>query len=401
MTERNIFERANGIYEEIRDIRRDFHRHPELGYHETRTAAVIKEKLQEYGVDSLEQPTETSVVAYIKGRKGDGRTVAIRTDIDALPVCEQTNLPFSSENQGVMHACGHDFHAAMMLGNAKLLCEMRDSFCGTVKVIFQHSEDTQPGGAKELVAMGIMDDVDAILGMHVFPDEDPDNFGEVLLKSGPMTTSADLVQVTVNGLGGHSSQPHLLHNPVLAAAQMIVLMQQIQSRYTDANETVILPIAYLRGDSAINIIPDKVEFGGAARTYSNEVRDVIEDQVRKIARGVEEMSGCRIDVDYVRGYAPVINDRELTETARKAVAKALGEDKAVYVEKPMNFSEDFSAYADVSGKPCTFMLVKAGNAGHFAPLHNGTNTINEKVIPYGMTAMVAAALEYLDENCGC
>ena len=396
-----ILDKANELYSEIVEIRRDIHRHPELGYHENRTAALIKKKLEEYGVDAIEQPTETSVVATIKGTKGAGKTVAIRTDIDALPIREETGLPFASENAGVMHACGHDFHAAMMLGNVEMLCDFRDQFCGTVKAIFQHSEDTQPGGAKELVAKGIMHDIDAIIGMHVHPEENPDEFGKVCFKSGPMTTSADLVKVTVNGKGGHSSTPHLLHDPVLAASQMIVLMQQIQSRYVDANETAILPIAYIRGDSAINVIPGKVEFGGAARTYNNEVRDIIEEQVRKIARGVEEMSGCHIDVDFVRGYAPVVNDKELTELAIDGVIEVLGEDRVIVLDKPMGFSEDFSAYSDVTGKPGTFVIVKAGNAGSYAPLHNASCTLNEETIPYGMAAMVSMALKYLDKNGDC
>lgn len=399
MSDNKILKRANELFEEIRTIRRDVHMHPELGYHENRTSALIKAKLREYGVDNIEQPTPTSVVATIIGRKGEGKTIALRADIDALPINEETRLEFASENDGVMHACGHDFHVSMMFGNAEMLSEMRDEFCGRVKIIFQHSEDTQPGGAKELVAKGIMDDVDAIVGLHVLPDEDPEEYGKVCFRSGPMTTSADLVQVTVTGLGGHSSQPHLLHDPVLAASQMIVLLQQIQARYTDANETAILPITYIRGDSAINVVPERVEFGGAARTYNNEVRKVIEDQVYKIGRGVAEVSGCTVDVNYVKGYAPVINDKELTALSRAATADVIGEDRVIDLERPMNFSEDFSAYSDVSGKPGTFMILKAGNAGHYAPLHNPASTLNEGTIPYGMAVMIATAIRYLNGDC--
>ena len=361
MSDNKILKRANELFEEIRTIRRDVHMHPELGYHENRTSALIKAKLREYGVDNIEQPTPTSVVATIIGRKGEGKTIALRADIDALPINEETRLEFASENDGVMHACGHDFHVSMMLGNA--------------------------------------DDVDAIVGLHVLPDEDPEEYGKVCFRSGPMTTSADLVQVTVTGLGGHSSQPHLLHDPVLAASQMIVLLQQIQARYTDANETAILPITYIRGDSAINVVPERVEFGGAARTYNNEVRKVIEDQVYKIGRGVAEMSGCTVDVNYVKGYAPVINDKELTALSRAATADVIGEDRVIDLERPMNFSEDFSAYSDVSGKPGTFMILKAGNAGHYAPLHNPASTLNEGTIPYGMAVMIATAIRYLNGDC--
>ena len=255
-----------------------------------------------------------------------------------------------------------------------------------IKVFYEHKAEN-------------VDDVDAIVGLHVLPDEDSEEYGKVCFRSGPMTTSADLVQVTVTGLGGHSSQPHLLHDPVLAASQMIVLLQQIQARYTDANETAILPITYIRGDSAINVVPERVEFGGAARTYNNEVRKVIEDQVYKIGRGVAEVSGCTVDVNYVKGYAPVINDKELTALSRSATADVIGEDRVIDLERPMNFSEDFSAYSDVSGKPGTFMILKAGNAGHYAPLHNPASTLNEGTIPYGIAAMVATAIRYLNGDC--
>lgn len=381
---------------ELVGIRRDIHAHPELGTKEFRTAALIIEKLTEYGVDKIEQLTPTSVCAWINGTKGPGRTIALRTDIDALPVQEESGLPFASEYEGVMHACGHDIHCTMMLGNAKILCQMRDSFCGTVKLIFQHSEDTQPGGSKELVANGVMNDVDAIVGMHVFPDEDAGNYGRIIFKPGPFTSSADLVEVTVKGKGGHSSEPHKLNDPVLAAAQMIVLLQQINARYVDGKETFIFPIGYVHGGSKINVIPDEVTFGGVPRAYVNSVRDVCEEQCNKIARGIEDMSGCRVDMQYTRGYSPVFNDKGLHDIARAAVAGSMGEEFVIDAQEPMSFSEDFSAYSEMTGKPGLFLIISAGHATSYAPLHNARCTFNERTMPYGITAMCNIAMDYLN-----
>ncbi|MBQ6621990.1 MAG: amidohydrolase [Mogibacterium sp.] len=398
--EDKVFKAAADLYDngDVLANRRDIHAHPELGTKEFRTAALIKEKLEEYGVDRVEQLTPTSVCAWIHGNKGPGKTIALRTDIDALPVKEETGLPFASEYEGVMHACGHDIHCAMMLGNARLLCGMRDEFPGTVKLIFQHSEDTQPGGSKELVALGVMDDVNAIIGMHVFPDEDPGNYGKIIFKPGAITSSSDLCMVTVKGKGGHSSEPHKLKDPVLAAAQMIILLQQINARYIDGKETFIFPIAYVHGGNKINVIPDEVTFGGVPRAYSNAVRDVCEEQCFKIARGVEELSGCRIDLKYVRGYAPCYNDQELHDIARRCLIDTMGEDYVIDQAEPMSFSEDFGAYSDMTGKPGLFLIIKAGHATSFAPLHNAKCTFNERVIPYGITGMCNIAIGYLNQQ---
>ncbi len=392
-----ILQAAENAFQEIRAIRRDIHAHPELGTKEVRTSALIRERLEEYGVDTIESLTPTSVVATIRGNKGPGKTIAIRADIDALPVQEETELAYKSEYDGVMHACGHDFHASMLLGNAKLLCNMRDEFAGTVKLIFQHSEDTQPGGSKELVNHGVMDGVDAIIGMHVYPDKDPQEYGKIIVKPGPFTSSADLVFVDVKGVGGHSSAPHKLNDPVLAAAQMIVMMNQIQARYVDQSKTLIFPIGYVNGGNKINVIPDVVKFAGVPRAYENEVRDVCEEQCYKIARGMEEISGCKIDVEYVRGYSPVNNDPELTDLAMKSIRNHIGEDRLIVAKEPMGFSEDFSAYSETTGVPGCFLLIKAGHDTSYAELHNSKCTFNEKTIPYGMATMCNIAIDYLNQ----
>ncbi len=391
-----LLQKALDNMAEITEIRRTIHRHPEIGRKEFKTSQLIRTKLAEYGVDEIMSYTPTSVVALINGTKGEGRCLALRADIDALPVTEDTGLPFSSEVEGMMHACGHDMHTAMLLGTAKILCGMRDQFKGTVKLIFQHSEDTLPGGAKELTEKGVMENpkVDAIFGLHIMPDEK--EFGKLGFIKGPMTTSVDLYDFTVKGKGGHGSTPHMTNDPILAACQMVVLLQQISARYVDPMETVIFPVCSIHSGIAPNVIPDEAKFSGIARSYSRDVREAVDEQVYKIAKGVEELSGCKIEIDHYKGYPAGVNDGELTEYAMKAVERELGEGSTVLLDKPMSFSEDFGYYTEMTGTPGMYMFVYAGHEGEFVPLHNPKMHVKEEVMPYGCSAMVAVALDYLN-----
>lgn len=390
-----IKEKAEAFFPEIVEIRRDIHRHPEIGRKEQRTSALIRRKLEEYGVDKIENPVPTAVVALVCGKKGPGRCVALRCDIDALPVQEETGLPFASETPGMMHACGHDMHASMMLGVAKILCELRDQFAGCVKLIFQHSEDTLPGGAKELVEKGVLENphVDAIFGLHVLPDEE--RVGQVGLYAGPMTTSVDLFNFTVSGKGGHGSQPQNTTDPVLAAAQMIVNMQQIVARRVDPMEMAVFSLGSIHGGDAPNVIPAEVKFGGVTRAYSDQVRAVIKDQVGAIAEGMEAISGNRITVEYAEGYPSAFNDKELIDLAADAIRAELGEEAAVFLPGPMTFSEDFSFYGKLGGIPSAFLMLYAGHEGELAPLHNSKCMMKEEAMPAGMRAMAAIALAFL------
>ena len=383
---------------EIIEIRRDIHKHPEIGRKEFRTTALIKEKLKEYGVDEIKSLMPTGAVALIKGETAADVCIALRTDIDALPVQEETGLPYSSKVPGMMHACGHDMHASMMLGVAKYLCANRDKFAGTIKLIFQPSEDTLPGGAKELVEKGVMENphVDAIFGMHLIPDEN--EVGTVEFCEGPLTTSVDLFDVTVIGKGGHGSTPHLTKDPILAACQMVTLLQQIPARYIDPLETVIFPVCSFHSGEAPNVIPGEAKFGGIARSYLPSVRKQVAEQVFQIAKGVEALSGTKIDINHYEGYPACYNDPALTREAMEAVSEALGEEHAEEISKPYSFSEDFSYYTEMTGTPGLFMLVKAGHIGEMVALHNAKCAMSEEAMPLGMAAMITVALNYLDKR---
>ena len=222
------------IFDELVSIRRDIHAHPELGMHEVRTSALIRSELEKMGVDEIRQPLPTAVVALIHGKKGPGKCVALRADIDALPVHEETGLPFASETEGIMHACGHDLHTTMLLGAAKTLCHMRDQFTGTVKLIFEPSEDLMPGGARALVAAGVMENphVDAIFGQHVCPSEN-DSVGRMQLYKGYFTSAVDLFHITVHGKSGHGAAPHTARDAIACAGYLITVLQTVVSRRID------------------------------------------------------------------------------------------------------------------------------------------------------------------------
>lgn len=392
-----IKEKAEACFDEIVDIRRRIHRHPEIGRNEFVTSALIREKLAEYGVDRIESPVPTAVVAVIEGKKGPGRCVALRADIDALPVQEETGLPYSSEVPNMMHACGHDMHASMLLGTAKLLCGMRDEFCGTVKLIFQHSEDTLPGGAKELVEKGVMENphVDAAYAIHVMPDEGM--LGKIGMRRGPVTTSVDLYDVTVNGVGGHGSEPHKTTDPILAACQMVVAMQQIVARRVDPLETAVVSMGSINAGVAPNVIPGQCKFGGVSRAYSEEVRETIRKQMFSIAKGMESVSGCQFDVYHYYGYPAAFNDSELVDIAEEAIIEELGRDAIVPLEKPMGFSEDFAYFRQLAGVPSAYFLLYAGHEGEQAyALHNSRCAVREEAMPYGVRTLVSIALRYLN-----
>lgn len=380
---------------EVIELRRDIHKHPEIGRKEFRTADLIRSKLEEYGADQIDSPVPTAVIALIHGHKGEGKCVALRADIDALPVEEETGLPYASEVPGMMHACGHDMHVAMLLGVAKILCQKREEFAGTVKLIFQHSEDTMPGGAKELVEKGVLENpqVDAIFGMHVYPDED--KVGKIGLHAGPLTTSVDIYNITVKGKGGHGSEPHTTKDPILAACEMVTLLQQIPSRYINPLETVVFPICTIQGGEAVNVIPSEAKFSGVARTYNNAVRGQIKEQVTQIAEGVGTLSGCKVEVDHVVGYPACYNDKALIETAETAIEEVLGKDAIVQLEEPKAFSEDFSYFTEMSDVPGAYMLLFAGHEGDLVSLHNPKCAMKEEAMPAGVAVMTSTALKFL------
>ena len=393
----DIRARAHEISDEMLSWRRDFHTHPELSNNEFRTTEKIVELLKSFGCDSVERPLPTGAVAIIKGAK-PGKCVAIRADIDALPVKEETGLPFASQNDGVMHACGHDTHISMLLATAKVLCGMRDQLPGTVKLIFQPGEEKAPlGGARPMVEAGVLENphVDAIMATHISPGGP--KVGAVSMYNGIATTAFDLYNVKVTGQNAHGSQPQNGHDAILALAQFIVNAQQIVARRVNPLKTAIVSIGVIKGGEAVNIIPSTASLEMVCRTYGEETRKVIYDEVMRLARGTAELSACKFNVEHIEGYGSVVNDPKLLKIGAEAVAEALGPDYVDNLEEPLSFSEDFSYYGNATGTPSLFLLLNAGYLGD-APhsLHDARCTFQEEALECGVTAMVATALKILE-----
>ena len=396
-----FIEKIENFFPEINAIREDLHRHPELSYKEVRTSGIVIEKLKEYGVDEVKQIFNTGVVALIKGNGGEGKCIAIRADMDALPVTEDTGVEYSSENPGVMHACGHDLHVATLLAAAKLLCENRD-FPGCVKLIFQPAEEAAnpkdtSGGAKPMVEHGCLENpkVDAIIGLHVMPSaENPGAFG---LRKGIITSGFDVYRFDVHGKTAHGSQPHTGNDAILAMSQLIVMLQQVVSRNTDPLKTAILTIGTLEGGSAINVIPDYVYAGGVFRYYDNDTARVIEENTRNIARGIESISGCKIDVTALPGYRCVDNDGDMVDLCEAALKEELGENMVFHMAEPASGSEDFSYYSIAGNIPCSFMWLNAAPVcgTELSPLHSSKCVMDADAMKSGAAGLASIAVKYL------
>ena len=392
-------ESVEKIYTEVEGIRDYIHVHPELSNQEFGTSALVVEELKKYGLDSVEQICGTGVVGVLKGSLGEGKCLAIRADMDALPVEEETGRAMSSQNKGVMHACGHDLHTATLLGTARVLAEHRDKFKGTVKFIFQPAEESAPaGGAKPMCEAGVMENphVDAVIALHVVPSvEKAGKFG---LKKGVISTGFDLYDFHVHGKSGHGSQPHTANDAILAVSQLIVMLQQVVSRNVDPLKTAIFSIGLLSGGTAVNIIPGEAKAAGVARYYDNTLSDVIREKVLDIAEGVGKLSGCKIDVNIQKGYSCVENDGELIDLIGEAVQVELGEGASFEMEEPFSGSEDFSYYGIHGQVPTALMWLHAHPEGGVVyPLHNPKCCMESSIIKEGVSGMARIAVEFLNK----
>lgn len=385
---------VESIFDELVAIRRDIHAHPEVGMTEVRTSALIRSELEKMGVDEIQQPLPTAVVGLIHGTKGPGKCVALRADIDALPVHEETGLPFSSVNEGVMHACGHDLHTTMLLGAAKTLCHMRDQFAGTVKLIFEPSEDTMPGGARKLVAAGVMESphVDAIFGQHVCPSEN-DTVGRMQLYKGYFTSAVDLFHIKVHGKSGHGSAPHTARDAIACAGYLITILQTVVARRIDPMDTAVLTVGTMSGGDAVNITAGEAEMVAVLRSFSDSGRETAIAEVQRICKGIGIAFDCNIEVVLEEGYALQFNDSDMIDLVNKAVTAAGG--KTEFIDKPFSGSEDFSFFGKLTGTPSAFMMIDAGRGENMVSLHNGKIVFDENVIKHGVTGLSAIALEYL------
>ena len=360
---------------EIAAWRQDIHEHPELMFDTERTGALVAEKLTEFGCDEVVTGiAQNGVVAVIKGKSDSkGRVVGLRADMDALPIHEATGLDYASKTPGVMHACGHDGHTAMLLGAAKYLAETRN-FDGTVVLIFQPAEEGG-GGGKVMVDEGVLDrwNVQEVYGMHNMPGIE---LGQFAIRPGPFFAAADEFEITVTGLGGHAAKPHEVIDTTLVASHIVVALQSVVSRNVDPVEHAVISVCTFDSDSnAHNVIPQTVKMRGTARTHSAAIRDLVEKRLAEVAQGTAALFGATAEVTYHRGYPVMTNSEAETGYAEEAARKVSGD----CAEAPIIMGgEDFAFMLEA--RPGAYILV--GN-GEGAAVHHPEYAFNDEVIPAG------------------
>ena len=373
--------------------RRWLHENPELSGQEKNTAAYIAKCLREMGLEPTENVGGYGVTAVIEG-KAPGKCLGLRADFDALEIQEQTGLAYASRNPGVSHACGHDTHTAMLLGTAQILNEMRDQFCGSVKLLFQPSEENAAdSGAKKMIADGALENphVDAVVGQHVKPNYP---VGTIALAKGTMTASSDRFFIRIGGKTSHGSEPHSGVDAVTIGAQVISALQTIVARTVDPQDSVVITIGKVSGGSRYNIIADSFEMEGTCRTHNVNVQKQLPDRMESIIKGVAEGMGGTYEFTYVKGFIPLVNNANQVELVCRTAQKVLGDGKVTIMEKASMVGEDFAFFANEV--PGAFYYVGCRKEGEdFYPLHNSRFAPDEEAMKTGIKLMVSAALEYL------
>ncbi|MFZ4832570.1 M20 metallopeptidase family protein [Rouxiella sp. Mn2063] len=371
--------------------RRHIHAHPELSFHEQATADYIAEQLAEFGPLTISRLTPTSVVAELKGSQA-GPIYALRADIDALPILEETGEEFASTHPGVMHACGHDAHTAMLLGAAKVLSQCQSALRGTVRFIFQHAEEVPPGGAQELVKLGVLEGVTMIFGLHVMPLAPT---GKVMLKEGVYSGSSDNFDILIKGKGGHGSAPYLSIDPVTVGAQVITALQNIVSRRLNPSFAPVLTVATFNAGQIYNIIPDTAVLTGTLRTHSPQVRQEVPKLMEQTVKGITQAFGAGFDIKWSEGYTIGHNHPDASAIARKVIVNSIGEEALQEASVPMYGSEDFSSYQEKI--PGCFLFVGSGNPQINANymVHNPLFKLDEAMLAIGVKLHVGFIRELL------
>lgn len=393
MISNRFMQKAEEIQEELVRIRRDIHSHPEIGFQETRTAALVSDYLKRLGIEVKENLCVTGVVGTLRG-KHPGKTILLRSDMDCLEMQEQNDVPYKSKFDGRMHACGHDAHTTWLLGAAKILAGMRDELHGNVKFLFQPAEETD-GGAKQMIAEGAMEEpkVDAAIGAHVWPTVEA---GKIAVKYGPMMASPDMIKITIFGKGGHGAEPHNCVDPISVACQVYFGFQTIISRRISPVEPAVLTISQFNAGTAHNIIPDKVELVGTVRTFSFEMKDKMRTMMDGVLRSITEANGASYKFEYLPHYPPVINDEAMTALVESTGKIVLGETNVLRQDKPTMGAEDFSYFQQ--HVPGSYFTVGTLNTeqGIVKPLHNPQFNIDESILHKTAAVLAASAVAFLN-----
>ncbi|MCK9449557.1 MAG: M20 family metallopeptidase [Bacteroidales bacterium] len=381
---------AVATYSDVVVFRRYLHSHPELSFEESGTAAYLADRLHDFGIPFRSGIAGHGLTALIEGRNPDSACIALRADMDALPISETNDTGYRSLNKGKMHACGHDVHMAVLLGAASILTKIKDQFHGTVKLIFQPAEEKLPGGAKAMIAEGVLEspEVQAIVGLHVTPELDA---GKIGFHSGPFMASGDEINIRINGKGGHAAMPHRITDTVLTASQLIVQLQQIVSRMAPPLIPTVLSFGRVIADGTHNIIPDEVSINGTLRTFDESWRDNAKKLINTFSLHTAEAMGAKAIVDIIDGYPVLINDPQLIQLLRNALSDSFTAHDLIDVPQRMT-TEDFAWYSQQI--PACFLRLGTAfaNESQARRLHSSDFDIDESAMLNGTKVMAAAAL---------
>lgn len=383
---------ARELHPDLVNIRRTLHENPELGFEEFATSRFIADHMEKLGLEVQREVAGTGVVALLRGAF-PGKTVAIRADMDALPIQEINEVPYKSQKTGKMHACGHDVHVTLAIGAAKILAQFREEMTGNVKFIFQPAEETT-GGAEPMIAAGVLDNpkVDAIIGGHVWGSLES---GLVEVLPGPIMASSDMIHLTIRGKGGHAAQPQTTIDPVIIASEIVVALQKIVSRQMDPFEPIVISICMFRAGDAFNVIPHSAYLEGAVRTLKNGLRKELAQKIEGVIRGITEPYGATYELDYSFGYPVTVNDPAVTETLRNSAVKVLGADKVRIAERASMGAEDFSYF--LLEVPGTYVRIGTRNPekGISHDIHHPQFDIDEAVLELTPVVYAQAAFDLL------
>ena len=395
MLKEKIKSLAKAYKEEVIQTRRHLHANPELSFHEYKTAAFVKERLLEIGVTKIESKADTGWAALIEGRNPGKNTLALRADMDALPIIEANDVTYKSQNPGVMHACGHDAHTASLLGAAKILHEIKDQFEGTIKLIFQPGEEVAPGGASLMIRDKVMENPapSGIIGQHVMPLIP---VGKVGFRPGIYMASADELYITVKGKGGHGAMPETLIDPVLISAHLIVALQQVVSRAASPKIPSVLSFGRVEALGATNVIPNEVKIQGTFRTLDEPWRAKAHEKMLQIAHGIVEGMGGELEFEIRKGYPFLKNEPEMTARAKQAAQDYLGEENVLDLDIWMA-AEDFAFYSQIVDG-CFYRLGTRNEAkGIISGVHTPTFDIDEDALEIGAGLMAWLAVSELQK----
>jgi amidohydrolase len=380
------------LTESMIDLRRILHQWPELGFQEKRTSALVAERLQALGIEVRTGVAQTGVLGTLRGN-GAGKTVLLRADMDGLPIEEASGAPYASQNHGVMHACGHDGHTAILLTTARVLAQRRQQFAGTVKFAFQPAEELPPGGAKEMIEEGVLEHprVDATFGLHLWNGLP---VGKIGVDEGPIMASVDRFDIVIKGIGSHGAYPHTGVDPIVVGSHVVAALQTVVSREVPPLAPVVVTVGTFQGGTAFNVIPSHVELSGTVRTVDTRIRDEMPVRLERIVRGITSGMRAECSFNYAFGYPVTVNDVSRAQFARRVAGTIVGDGNVVSAGMTMG-AEDMSYF--LNAVPGCYLRLGSGNPNHgvIHPHHSALFNFDEAALPIGVELLTQLTLAYL------